>query len=91
VRLYDRLFSVEKPDDVEPGHDYKENINPGSLQEVQGWVEPILAKAEAGRRFQFERKGYFFVDPIDSRPGAPVFHRIVALKDTWSKVDSKAG
>ena len=86
IRLYDRLFACERPDDVEEGRDFKENLNPGSLKVVKGWVEPALAAAEPATRFQFERKGYFFADPVDCRPGAPVFNRIVALKDTWAKV-----
>jgi glutaminyl-tRNA synthetase len=86
IRLYDRLFTAERPDDVAEGHDFKENLNPNSLTVVKARVEPSLAAAEPGTRFQFERKGYFFAEPVDMRAGAPVYNRIVPLKDTWSKV-----
>lgn len=86
VRLYDRLFKVETPEDVEEGHDYKENINPDSLQVVTGYCEPSLANASAGAKFQFERLGYFSVDP-DSKPGQLVFNRTVTLKDSWAKME----
>jgi glutaminyl-tRNA synthetase len=85
VRLYDRLFSVENPgtDDA----DFLTQLNPASLEALSGCkVEPSLASAPAGSRFQFERLGYFAVDP-DSRPGAPVFNRTVTLKDSWAKVE----
>ena len=91
VRLYDALFTKRNPDDLEEGHDFKENLNPGSLEVIgKAYLEPSLAKAEAGTRFQFERLGYFFVDPKDSKPGAPVFNRTVTLKDTWAKIEQKA-
>ena len=85
VRLYDRLFSVENPgtDDA----DFLTQLNPVSLEALSGCkVEPSLAAAPAGARFQFERLGYFAVDP-DSRPDAPVFNRTVTLKDSWAKVE----
>jgi glutaminyl-tRNA synthetase len=85
VRLYDRLFSVESPgtDDA----DFLTQLNPASLEVLTGCkVEPSLAAAPTGSRFQFERLGYFAVDP-DSRPGAPVFNRTVTLKDSWAKVE----
>ncbi|KYF59616.1 glutamine--tRNA ligase, partial [Sorangium cellulosum] len=87
VRLYDRLFAVERPDAVEEGKDFLENLNPGSLVTLTGCrVEPSLATIEKGSHVQFERQGFFFVDPVDSAPGAPVFNRTVALKDSWSKI-----
>lgn len=89
IRLYDTLFKVPNPEDVEEGHDYKENLNPASLTRVNAYVEPMLAKAEKGSRWQFERLGYFYVDPKDSKENAPVFNRIVTLKDTWAKLSKK--
>ncbi len=82
VRLYDRLFTVADPMD-DPERDYTELINPDSLRVVQARVESALAEAEPGEAFQFERVGYFCVDAKDSRPGAPVFNQVVALKDSW--------
>ncbi len=91
VRLYDALFTKRNPDDLEEGQDFKENMNPNSLEVIEkAYLEPSLAKAEPGSRFQFERLGYFFADPKDSRPGAPVFNRTVTLKDTWAKIEQKA-
>ena len=84
LRLYDRLFLDEDPG--EGGRDPLTNLNPRSLETLTGAkVEPALADAPAGARFQFERQGYFCVDP-DSRPGAPVFNRTVTLKDGWARV-----
>ena len=88
MRLYDRLFTSEDPDGeaARSNTDITALLNPGSLEAVQGCkVEPMLAAAAVGTRFQFERLGYFAVDP-DRRPGAPVFNRTVSLKDTWAKV-----
>ena len=85
VRLYDRLFSVERPDDAEAGGDFKSHLNPDSRIVKTGKAEPAIADAEAGARVQFERKGYFYADPKCSRPGQPVFNRIVALRDSWAK------
>lgn len=85
VRLYDRLFTLEDPNDVPDGQDYKQFLNPKSLEVIRAMVEPVLAGAAAGQRFQFERKGYFFVDPVDSKPGQPVFNQIVPLRDAWAK------
>jgi glutaminyl-tRNA synthetase len=84
VRLYDRLFATETPENVEEGHDFKENINPDSLKVITAFSEPSVLSAKAGDRFQFERLGYFCVDP-DSIDGRLVFNRTVALKDTWQK------
>jgi glutaminyl-tRNA synthetase len=90
VRLYDNLFSKENPSDVPEGQDFTANLNPNSLEIVSNAkVEPSLKTAKAGDRFQFERLGYFSVDP-DSTPGKLVFNRTVALKDTWAKKQSAA-
>jgi len=89
IRLYDTLFSRHNPDDVEEGRDYKEYLNAESLKKITAEVEPSLAKAEAGSRWQFEREGYFFADPVDSKEGRPVFNRIVTLKDAWAKIENK--
>ena len=86
LRLYDRLFRVEKPEDAAMGDDFKEHLNPDSLRTLTAQAEPSLAQAPAGARFQFERKGYFFVDPGDSKEGRPVFNQIVPLRDTWAKI-----
>ena len=87
VRLYDNLFTKPNPDDVAPGQDYKANLNPNSLETLGGCrVEPGLAAAKPGDRYQFERLGYFCAD-ADSKPGKPVFNRTVSLKDTWAKIE----
>src|SRR6266849_1465000 len=91
VRIYENLFSKENPSDVEEGHDVLDNLNPNSLEVIpHAKVEPSLANATAGSRYQFERLGYFCADP-DTKPGKPVFNRTVALKDTWAKVEKKQG
>jgi glutaminyl-tRNA synthetase len=91
VRLYEHLFTKENPDETEEGDDFISNLNPNSLEVVAAAkVEPSLANVSAGTRYQFERLGYFCVDP-DSKPGKPVFNRTVALKDTWAKVEKKQG
>ena len=91
VRLYDRLFSVEDPESEEEGKTFLDHLNPESLEVLTGCqIEPSLTAARPGDRFQFERVGYFAADP-DSRPGAPVFNRIVSLKDTWAKIAQKSG
>jgi glutaminyl-tRNA synthetase len=88
VRLYDHLFHKEDPNEAPPGKDYRANLNPNSLEVLKGCqLEPSLGQAQPGDRFQFERLGYFFVDPIDSRPGQPVFNRTVSLRDTWAKIE----
>jgi glutaminyl-tRNA synthetase len=90
VRLYDRLFSVEDPEADDAGKTFVDHVNPHSLEVLQGCqIEPSLISAPSGARFQFERLGYFSVDP-DSRPGAPIFNRIVSLRDTWAKIAQKA-
>jgi len=89
VRLYETLFNKPDPDNVGEGQDFTVNLNSNSLETVSGCkLEPSLANAAPGSRFQFERLGYFCVDP-DSKPGKPVFNRTVALKDTWAKVEKK--
>ncbi len=88
VRLYEQLFTVERPDDVE---DLDRILNPHSLEVLTDcMVEPSLAEACPGDKFQFERVGYFCMDP-DSTPGHPVFNRTVTLKDTWAKIEKKLG
>jgi glutaminyl-tRNA synthetase len=87
VRLYDRLFTAEQPG---AGGDYRSDLNPASLQVLAHCkVEPSVADAAPGTRYQFERMGYFCVDP-DSTPGRLVFNRTVTLKDTWAKVEARA-
>ena len=83
VRLYDRLFTEEKPD--AGGKDFKEFLNPKALEVVKAYLEPGLKDAVAEQRFQFERHGYFVADRVLSQPGKPVFNRIVTLKDSWAK------
>jgi glutaminyl-tRNA synthetase len=91
VRLYDHLFTREDPEEVVEGVDWKTNVNPSSLETLRGCqVEPFLANARKGDRYQFERLGYFCLDQIDSSPGALVFNRTVTLRDTWAKIQ-KAG
>jgi glutaminyl-tRNA synthetase len=88
VRLYDHLFTKPDPDDVPEGQDYRVNLNPHSLEVLKGArLEPSLAGAAPGARFQFERLGYFNVDPVDAKPGALVFNRSVTLRDTWAKIE----
>jgi glutaminyl-tRNA synthetase len=87
VRLYDRLFAVPYP----AGENLEQELNPASLEIVQdAAVEPALAEADGDGRFQFERLGYFCVDPVLSAPGRPVFNRTVTLRDTWAKLEQQA-
>ncbi len=89
VRIYDKLFTKEDPNQVEEGQEFTANLNPNSLEVIaQAKLEPSLANAPIEARYQFERLGYFCVDP-DSKPGRLVFNRTVALKDTWAKVEKK--
>ena len=89
IRLYDTLFTLADPMAVPEGTDYLASLNPRSLQVLRGaWVEPSLAGARPGERVQFERVGYFCLDP-DSTPGAPVWNRTVTLRDSWAKIASK--
>lgn len=87
VRLYDRLFSCENPGE-DKERDFHEMLNPDSLKIVKAYVEPSLANAKALDHYQFQRIGYFNVDP-DSKPGALVFNRTVGLKDSWAKIANK--
>lgn len=99
-RLFDRLFRVPEPDTEtqfdpeQPGHeselkplntDFMHFVNPDSLEVSHGVVEPSVRADPQGTRYQFERQGYFWLDPVDSRPEAPVFNRIISLKDTWER------
>jgi glutaminyl-tRNA synthetase len=89
VRLYDHLFTREDPDGVDGGQDYKSNLAPNSLEVLTGCkLEPSLNNAQTGSRYQFERMGYFCVDP-DSTPGKLVFNRTVTLRDTWAKIEKQ--
>jgi glutaminyl-tRNA synthetase len=86
ARLYDRLFTHENPVETD---DYRKHINLDSLRTSVCLVEPCLADAKPASHYQFERLGYFFVDPVDSMPGKPVFNRTVPLRDSWSKIEKK--
>jgi glutaminyl-tRNA synthetase len=91
VRVYDKLFTKEDPNQVEAGQEFTANLNPQSLEVISdAKVEPSLAGAPTESRYQFERLGYFCVDP-DSKPGKLVFNRTMALKDTWAKIEKRAG
>jgi glutaminyl-tRNA synthetase len=88
VRLYDHLFVKPDPDDVPEGKTYRDNLNPTSLVVLKSAkLEPSLASAEPGSRFQFERQGYFCVDTKESTAGKPVFNRAVSLRDSWAKIE----
>jgi glutaminyl-tRNA synthetase len=82
VRLYDRLFVSEFPEQVEEGQDYKNNLNPESLKIITAYVEPSLANPDFNTKYQFERLGYFSTDK-ETLPNKPVFNRTVTLKDSW--------
>ena len=87
VRLYDTLFNKRDPNELEEGADWTSNLNPKSLETISGArLEPALAAAEPGSRWQFERLGYFCADIRHSKPGAPVFLRTVTLRDTWARI-----
>jgi glutaminyl-tRNA synthetase len=87
IRLYDRLFREEYP---EQDADWKRHLNPASLEIVRGWVEPSLAGAKPLDRVQFERLGYFCLDS-DSKAGSLVYNRTIALRDSWAAISAKAG
>ena len=90
VRLYDHLFGVENPDNAPEGKTFLDNLNPNSLEVVKdAKLEPSLKDAKSGTSFQFERSGYFFVDPVDSKAGNPVFNRTATLRDSWTKEAGK--
>ncbi len=86
VRLYDRLFNVANPNAIE---DFREVLNPASLEQVAAKIEPELSAAERGVAVQFERLGYFCPDSADDRPDARVFNRIVTLRDSWAKIEQQ--
>lgn len=89
VRLYDRLFTVEDPGEVRDGAGFESVLNPDSLEIVTGYIEPSLAGAAPGSRYQFERLGYFCVDLKDSSAERMVFNRTVVLRDSWAKIEKK--
>ena len=92
VRLYDRLFSKEDPEEVEEGGDFTDNLNQDSLETLAHCkLEPCLAEAKPDLPFQLERLGYFCLDAKDSLPDQPVFNRAVALRDSWAKAKNKQG
>jgi glutaminyl-tRNA synthetase len=91
ARLYEPLFTKRNPADVPEGADFTVNLNPKSLLVLPSClVEPSLKDAAPGNRYQFERLGYFSVDSIDESSGKPIFNRIVTLRDTWAKIESKS-
>jgi glutaminyl-tRNA synthetase len=91
IRLYDKLFLKPDPYDFPEGGDLFDNLNPNSLEIVSdAKLEPSLLSANPGDRFQFERVGYFCVDP-DSTSEKKIFNRTLPLKDTWAKIEKKAG
>jgi glutaminyl-tRNA synthetase len=91
VRLYDRLFSVEDPEQAAEGGTFLDHLNPQSLEVLHGCqIEPGMAGAAPGTRVQFERLGYFCVDP-DTTPAVPVFNRTVSLRDTWARIAGRQG
>jgi glutaminyl-tRNA synthetase len=96
VRLYDHLFAVDKPMDLEPGETFMDKLNPNSLEVIDNaWAEPCLGEAKEGdncpaqQSFQFERLGYFVRDPDSGPDGKPVFNKTVGLRDTWAKIVKK--
>jgi glutaminyl-tRNA synthetase len=86
VRLYDRLFIVPDPEEVEEGEDFRVHLNSNSLKVTNAFIEPSVKEASAGQRFQFERTGYFVTDP-DSKPGKLVFNRTVPLRESWVNIE----
>ncbi|MDE0740816.1 MAG: glutamine--tRNA ligase/YqeY domain fusion protein [Planctomycetota bacterium] len=92
VRVYDHLFMVEDPLQTGEGEDWKDNLNPDSLEVLDGCkLEPALGESVAGDNCQFERHGYFCVDPVDSAPGKLVFNRTASLRDTWARLQKRGG
>jgi len=88
IRLYDRLFIKENPDETEQGKTFKDYMNPNSLRIVKGYAEPNIVNINASEKYQFERIGYFSVD-YDSKPEKLILNRIVPLKDSWSKIEKE--
>ncbi len=92
VRLYDHLFQAPVPGVGRADEDWLADLNPGSLERLTAAkLEPSLASAEPGARFQFERNGYFCADAVDAGPGRPVWNRTVTLRDTWARIEKGAG
>jgi glutaminyl-tRNA synthetase len=90
VRMYDHLFSAEDPYDAPEGEDFTVNVNPDSLEILSSKLEPSLADAEPGSRYQFLRQAYFYLDPVASeKEGKPVFNEIVSMRDTWAKIEKR--
>jgi glutaminyl-tRNA synthetase len=89
ARLYDHLFATPNPSKVPEGGSWRDNLNPNSLETITAKVEPALAQVQPGDRVQFERRGYFCADIIDSKPGAPVFNRTVTLRDSWARIEKR--
>jgi len=89
VHLYDRLFTVENPGDISESTDFESVLNPSSIETVTAYVEPGLAGAERGSRYQFERLGYFCIDSKNSSAGRLVFNRTVTLRDSWAKIEKR--
>ena len=90
IRLYDRLFIKEDPYDFEPGKDFISNLNPDSLKTVTGFIEPFIKDSKPEDKFQFERLGYYCIDP-DSEEDKLVINRTVTLKDTWTRISERQG
>ncbi len=89
MRIYENLFAKENPNETEEGQDFTANLNPNSLEVLKDCkLEPSLGDAAIESRYQFERLGYFCVDP-ESKVGKLVFNRTVALKDTWAKIEKR--
>ncbi len=92
IRLYDRLFRVPNPDKAPEGGSFLDNLNPDSLRTLTHAVlEPALAGAVPGERFQFEREGYFCLDPARTADGRPIWNRTVTLRDSWAKIEKAGG
>lgn len=89
VRLYDHLFLKENPEETDEGGSFIDNLNPDSLKTISAKLEPGLREAKPGNTYQFERKGYFCVDIVDSVVGKPLFNRTVTLRDSWAKLKKK--
>jgi glutaminyl-tRNA synthetase len=91
ARIYDYLFAVERPMEVEPGKSFIDNLSPTSLELINdAWAEPVLGDAKEGDRFQFERLGYFVRDRDTGGSGRPVFNKTVGLRDTWARINKKS-
>lgn len=90
VRLYDQLFLTEDPEAVDEGKDFTENLNPGSKEILTNVkLEPSMANAEPGERYQFMRKGFFYLDPDESTKDLSVYNLVVSLRDSWAKIQNK--